>query len=234
MHAYRGEPAPPGKPTEHVGRLQLEVLKSPAIWVLGLASAAMYVARYGIDNWGVLFLQEEKGYSLEQAGAMLAVSPIAQIVGMSLSGLISDRVFGAKRHPQALVAAAVQIAALWMLWEVPPGSRVLTIGVVAVLGFSLGNLIVFLGGLMAVDLCAPRAAGAAMGLVGLFSYIGAAVQDSVSGILLERGKHVVDGVSSYSFGAVFGFWIGASMLSLLFTATTYATRITSKKAQQAP
>jgi OPA family sugar phosphate sensor protein UhpC-like MFS transporter len=57
-----------GRPT---GRAQLMVLKNPYIWLLGLASACMYMARYGINNWGVLYLQEVKDYDLAAAGAVM-------------------------------------------------------------------------------------------------------------------------------------------------------------------
>lgn len=224
VHVYRGEPAPAGKPAEAVGSAQREVLRHPAIWVIGLSSAAMYVTRYGLDHWGVLYLQEAKGYSLQQAGSLLAISPIAQVVGMSVSGLVSDRVFRSRRHPQALIAAILQIAALWLLWKAPPGSRALTIVAIALIGLALGNLLVFLGGLMAIDLCSQRATGAAMGLVGLFSYLGAAIQDAVSGMLLEAGKQVVDGVTTHSFDAVIRFWLAASVLSMVLAASTWKAK----------
>ena len=32
------------------------------MWVLGLASACMYVSRYAINSWGMLYLQENRGY----------------------------------------------------------------------------------------------------------------------------------------------------------------------------
>jgi len=46
-----------GKPSqESVGKLQLTVLKSPIVWILGLSSALMYVTRYAIHSWGPLYL----------------------------------------------------------------------------------------------------------------------------------------------------------------------------------
>ncbi|HET9335699.1 MAG TPA: MFS transporter, partial [Sphingomicrobium sp.] len=48
--------------------LQFSILKIPAIWVLALASATTYITRYGINSWGILYLQEARGYSLPMAG----------------------------------------------------------------------------------------------------------------------------------------------------------------------
>ncbi|MFQ6114079.1 MAG: MFS transporter, partial [bacterium] len=42
-----------GKPCqESVSKLQLLVLKSPIVWILGTSSALMYVTRYAIHSWG--------------------------------------------------------------------------------------------------------------------------------------------------------------------------------------
>ena len=90
-----------------------------------------------------------------------------------------------------------------------------------VFGFALGGLLVYLGGLMAIDLVSRKAAGAAMGLVGLLTYLAAAVQDTLSGYLLDASKTVVNGVVTYSFSLVFAVWIGALVLSTLFAASLW-------------
>ena len=46
-----------------------------------------------------------------------------------------------------------------------------------------------------------------MGSVGLFSYLVAGVQDTLSGYLLDVSKVVVDGKTTYSFRLVFAVWI---------------------------
>ena len=45
-------------------------------------------------------------------------------------------------------------------------------------GLGIGVLICFLGGLMAVDIAPCNASGAALGVVGIASYIGAGSQDN--------------------------------------------------------
>ena len=58
-----------------------------------------------------------------------------------------------------------------------------------------------------------------MGLVGLFSYLVAGVQDTLSGYLLDVSKIVVNGTTTYSFRTVFGVWIGALVLSTMLAAS---------------
>ena len=48
--------------------LQFSILKIPAIWVLALASATIYVTRYAINSWGILYLQEARGYQPADGG----------------------------------------------------------------------------------------------------------------------------------------------------------------------
>ena len=58
---------------------------------------------------------------------------------------------------------------------------------------------------------APRGAtGAAMGFVGVFSYLGAATQENVSATLISQGMTMVDGVRSYDFDQAIQFWMAHS------------------------
>lgn len=68
---------------------------------------------------------------------------------------------------------------------------------------------------MAVDIAPRNASGAALGVVGIASYVGAGVQDVMSGVLIEGHKSVVNGVEVYDFTAINWFWIGAAVLSVL-------------------
>lgn len=205
-----------------VGNMQLEVLKNPAIWALGLASANMYVARYGVNNWAMLYLQEAKGYSMIDAGKVLGLYPVFAVGGSLLSGIISDRFFGARRNMPALLMGIMEVAGLTALWLAPPGNQMLDMAALAVFGFGLGALLVYLGGLMAVDLSPKGASGAAMGVIGVFSYIGAAIQDTVTGILLDSAKYTTTaGEILHDFQGAMTFWIAASLASILLTLTVW-------------
>jgi sugar phosphate permease len=60
-----------------------------------------------------------------------------------------------------------------------------------------------------------------MGLVGLLTYIAAAVQDTLSGYLIDASRIVVNGAATYSFRLVFTVWVGALVLSTLFAASLW-------------
>ena len=82
-------------------------------------------------------------------------------------------------------------------------------------GVAIGVLICFLGGLMAIDIVPREATGAALGIVGMASYVGAGLQDIVSGWLINSGKTELDGVTSYNFDSAIVFWIAASAVSFI-------------------
>ncbi len=211
-----------GKPnTEPVAKLQLLVLKSPIVWILGLSSALMYVTRYAIHSWGPFYLQEVKNYSVVEAGVLIGANTIIGLAGAVFSGFLSDKYFHSRRNIPTLLYGLLLTCSLIMLHLVPPGYRWLDAIALAGFEFAIGGLIVFLAGLIAVDIMPTRAAGAVKGVIGLFSYIGAASQDWISGYLIESGKTVVDGVDKYNFDKAFYFWIGASIISMVLALTVW-------------
>ncbi len=197
-----------------VGKKQLEVLKNPLIWLLALSSAFMYICRYAINSWGVYYLEAEKGYTILEASSLISISAVCGVVGTIFSGLISDKFFGGKRYTPACIFSLMNAIALLLLLFAPH-SFILDVTCMILFGVSIGVLICFLGGLMATDLAPKEATGAALGTIGIASYIGAGIQDILSGYLIESQKTVVNGVNIYDFSLIRIFWIMAAGVSLL-------------------
>ena len=210
---------------ESIWVVQRTILKIPAIWVLALSSASIYVTRYAINSWGVLYLQEAKGYTLMQAGGAISVNTIAGILGAVAFGFTSDKAFNARRPPTNVIFAAMEIIGLLMVFFGPPGKPLFMTVAFFIYGFGLTGLVTSLGGLFALDIAPKRAAGAAMGFIGVFSYIGAALQDQISGHLIERGITMIDGVRHYDFTTVIWFWVGSSVLSMILATSLWRVRM---------
>jgi OPA family sugar phosphate sensor protein UhpC-like MFS transporter len=204
---------------------QLSILKLPAIWVLGLSSATMYVTRYAINSWGVLYLQEAKGYSLIEAGSMLGINTLAGIAGCVAYGFISDNLFKARRPPVTLIFGIIEVISLFTIFFAPPGYPILITIAFIVYGFTLSGLLAALGGLFAIDIAPKKAAGAVMGFIGVFSYVGAGIQDQISGYLIEQGMTVIEGVRYYDFNSAIIFWIGGSVLSMILATTLWRAKV---------
>lgn len=210
--------------TEEFNRAQKAVLRNPAIWILALSSAFMYISRYAVNSWGVFYLQAEKGYSTLDASFIISISSVFGIVGTMFSGVISDRFFGGRRNVPALIFGLMNVFALCLFLLVPGVHFWMDALAMILFGLGIGVLICFLGGLMAVDIAPRNASGAALGVVGIASYIGAGLQDVMSGVLIEGNKRLVDGVEVYDFTYINWFWIGAALLSVLLALLVWNAR----------
>lgn len=195
--------------------IQRQVLLTPAVWVLAGASAFMYISRYAINGWGVLFLEEVKGFDSQTAVWIVSINALLGIFGTVLSGWFSDSLFKGDRRVPALIFGVVNTVALLLFVY---GGNALWVNVLAMslFGVAMGVLICFLGGLMAVDIVPRRATGAALGIVGVASYIAAGLQDVISGWLIESNTTMLaDGSREYDFTLATMFWIAASVVSFL-------------------
>lgn len=204
-----------------VGSLQWSVVKRPAVWILGLSSCCCYIARYAIESWGIVFLTEAKGYTTLGASGLLSTMQIAGIFGTVLCGLVSDRFFNHKRNMPCLIFGILYAASIAAFVYTPPQYDWVNWVSMAVYGFTMGALVCYLGGLMAVDICPKKATGAAMGMIGLLSYGGASLQEKVSGYLINAHKTVVDGKTIYDFSAAADFWVISAVLSFILAAMVW-------------
>ena len=202
--------------------IQKSVFKNPGVWFLALASGFMYVARYAVNGWGTLVL-EGKGFSTTEATSIISINAWCGIFGTVLSGFLSDKLFKGDRQLPALVAGILHVISLIIFLY---GGDSVAINVLAMIlrGLAIGVLICFLGGLMAVDIVPRKASGSALGIVGLVSYIFASTQDIVSGILIDKGTTVVDGVKHIDFTQVGYLWIGAAIISFILPLFNWKKR----------
>ena len=228
-----GEAKVEEKKQESTGELQKMVLKTPAVWILAAASAFMYIARYAINGWGVLFLQEEKGFSLTEATSIISINALLGIFGTVLSGWVSDRLFRSDRYIPALIFGAMNTIAL-VLFLFGGDAWWINITAMVLFGISIGVLICFLGGLMAVDIVPRKATGAALGVVGMASYVAAGIQDVVSGWLIDGNSTMIEKfdeatgqmvqATQYDFTSVALFWVIASAISFLLPVLNWKYR----------
>lgn len=205
--------------------LQKMILRHPGIWIIALSSAFVYITKYAVAGWGVLFLQKAKDFSLENATQIIAFSAAFGIVGTVLAGWLSDTVFRGDRIRPAIISGIMSFASLG-LFLFTGGSYMMNIVYVSVFSLSIGVLYCIVAGLMAVDIVPRKATGAALGVVGISSYIAAGIQDIASGYLIEGFTTVPDNAAelssealaaatSYDFGPVSWFWLAAAVLAFV-------------------
>ena len=194
--------------------LQKYVLKHPGIWIIALSSAFIYITKYAITGWGVLFLQKDKGFSIEDATQIIGFYAVAGIVGTVMAGWLSDRVFRSDRVKPAVLAGLLSFITLALFLFTDAG-YMMNVVYVSVFSLAIGVLYCIVAGLMAIDIVPRKATGAALGVVGISSYIAAGLQDITSGYLIEFNTTQVDGVDIYNFGPVSWFWLAAALISFI-------------------
>ena len=194
--------------------LQKIVLRHPGIWIIALSSAFIYITKYAVAGWGVLFLQKAKDFPLEEATQIIAFSAAFGVVGTVLAGWLSDRIFKGDRVKPAILSGVLSFIAL-ALFLFAGGGYVMNIFYVSLFSLAVGVLYCIVAGLMAVDIVPRKATGAALGVVGISSYVAAGLQDITSGYLIQCNTTVENGVDVYDFGPVSWFWLVAALISFI-------------------
>ncbi len=229
IEVLTGEKVEVKKKDESVADIQKQVLRTPAVWILALASAFMYISRYSLNSWGILFLQEEKGFSLETATFIISINALLGIVGTVLAGWMSDVLFKGDRKMPAFVSG-ILLSISYIIFIYGGNEYWVNVAAMVLFGIAIGVLIAFLGGLMAVDIVPRKASGAALGVVGIASYIAAGIQDVVSGWLIDSNitetvNELGEVVKHYDFSSAAIFWIGASVVSFLLPILNWGKKV---------
>lgn len=237
IEVLTGEKVEEKKRDDSAGKAQILALKTPAVWILALASAFMYISRYSLNSWGILFLQEEKGFELADATFIISINALLGILGTVLAGWMSDVLFKGDRKMPAFVSG-VLLSISYALFVYGGNEYWVNIASMVLFGIAIGVLIAFLGGLMAIDVVPRKATGAALGIVGCASYIAAGIQDVVSGWLIDKnltetvtqvtneaGEIVEQVVKHYDFSDAAIFWIGASVISFLLPLLNWRKKV---------
>ena len=224
-----GEKVEEKKKVESAGEAQKLALRTPAVWILALASAFMYISRYSLNSWGILFLQEEKGFELADATFIISINALLGIVGTVLAGWMSDVLFKGDRKMPAFVSG-IMLSVSYALFVYGGNEYWVNIASMVLFGIAIGVLIAFLGGLMAIDVVPRKATGAALGIVGCASYIAAGIQDVVSGYLIDSNltetvNDLGEVVKHYDFSQAGLFWIGASVISFLLPMLNWGKKV---------
>lgn len=206
-------------------KLQKMILSHPGIWIIAASSAFVYITKYAVAGWGVLFLQKAKDFSLENATQIIAFSAAFGVLGTVIAGWLSDTVFKGDRIRPAILSGLLSFVFLG-LFLFTEGSYIVNIAYVSMFSLFIGVLYCIVAGLMAIDIVPRKATGAALGVVGISSYAAAGLQDITSGYLIQgfsETPEVIEGMTeseilaatSYDFGPVSVFWLVASLVAFL-------------------
>ncbi len=190
--------------------LQRWVFRHPGIWVIALSTAFLYITQHAVSDWGVLFLQKQKDFSLEKATQVIGLAEIFGVAGNLAAGWLSDVLFKGNRVRPVILAGALAVASLFGFLFLG-GGYILNLAFVALFSMSFSVVFCIVAGLMALDFVPRKATGAALGIVGISSYAAAGAQSLVSGFLIEG--NALDGL--YNFQPVSIFWILSCLVAFV-------------------
>lgn len=159
------------------------VVKNKFVWFLCFANAFVYLIRFGVLNWVPLYLTDVKSFTQAQSHMAYLAFEWAAIPSSLLVGWLSDRVFKGNRMPLCIISMVGVVLATLVYWK---SSNILAISIaVSVIG-CLIYVPQFLIGLSAIDFVPKFAVGTAVGMTGLFGYVGGSfVANAVIGFLVD-------------------------------------------------
>ena len=163
------------------------VFRNPVVWVIATTALMLYVVRFAVLDWGPKLLQQgENQLSPALAGWTIGIFEIAGCLGMISAGWITDHVFKGKGQRVCAIEMVLTGLCLLAIHFLPEGSNpVIMLVLLAMSGFFLyGPQALFC--VISGNQVTKKAASAAGGFIGLFSYASVIFTGAGVGMLSDR------------------------------------------------
>ncbi len=216
-------PAPSATRSISLGRGVLLVLRAPNTWLLGGYAFLLFGTMTMMQGlWAVPYLMDAYGQTQQQAANRLTLWAIGLIIGCTLWGHLADTIVGSRKR--VVLAGAIVYALLWLLLAIRPAG--LPDGVVWVAmfwgGFFASTWIPSYAQLK--DSVPPQAVATAMGMLNLFFWLGGAVYQQVSGLIVAAFPRPGGPVPVAAYQAVFWLCLASVGLSIVLVALSEEPR----------
>ena len=186
VEVFTGEPIPPKPPTEPFwDTLRSRVFTNPYIWAICFANFFVYIVRYVFFDWLPSYLNQQRDFSLGEAGWLTAMFEVAGLVGSLTAGYLSDRWLAGKRNPVCLGYLVAAFACILGYWYLPKSGFWAEAAAISLVGFFIYGP-QFLVGVMVTDIAGKEAAASAIGLTGFFGYVSTVASGWGLGTLVQH------------------------------------------------
>ena len=165
--------------------LMKQVFANPYIWIVAVANFFVYTVRYAVLDWGPTLLSETKGIHLSHAGWMVGAFEVSGMMGMLLSGWLTDKIFGGRGARMCVFFMGLAGVSVLLFWKLPGQSRWLSTFLLCCAGFFIYGPQALVG-TIAANLATKRAAATAVGFTGLFGYASTVLSGWGLGLLVQR------------------------------------------------
>lgn len=181
-----GKPGGPSAgPAEGSWRAVGEVLTNPMVLLLAGVYFFIKPTRYAIVFWAPKYLNEKLGTDMLQSGALGSLFELAGPVSILAAGVLSDKWFGARRAPIAVVSLLLAAGLVFVLDRLPADRAVLG-GCLFGIGFLLYAADSLVSGTAAVDFGTKKGASTAAGVINGCGSVGAIAGGTLPGLLHDR------------------------------------------------
>ena len=193
------------------------VLNNKWIWLIAIANAFVYCARYGMLSLSTYYLVQVKHMSTTTGLLGFAMFELPAIPGTIVIGWLTDKYFGSRRAPMSVICMVLFIAALLVYWN-SDTAWMLLLSLSAMGIFIYGP--VALIGILALDLVPKKAGGTAAGFTGLFGYfLGTVGAQAVIGVI----------ATYWGWDAVFYFLISSCVIATILLSICWNLKSSMKE-----
>ena len=189
------------------------ILTNKLIWIVSVVNLFIYIVRIGILDWAPSFLKESRGLSLLESAASTATFEIAGIVGALAAGWLSDGVFKGRRGRVSVIFMVLLVFSVLMILYVPSNNAYLMSATLFAVGFFVHGPMLLVA-VAAADFATKKAAATAVGLTGLFGYIGAFIANYGTGLISQR----------WGWDYVIYFYLASALIGTVLLLLTWNSR----------
>ncbi|TQV76741.1 MFS transporter [Aliikangiella marina] len=189
------------------------ILFNKLIWLVSLVNLFVYIVRIGILDWAPSFLKESRGFSITESAITTSVFEIAGIVGAIAAGWLSDTYFRGRRGRVSVLFMFLLVLSVLAILYVPFDDPVLMSFTLFAVGFFVHGPMLLVA-VAAADFATKKAAATAVGLTGLFGYIGAFAANFGTGYIAEH----------WGWDYVIHFYLASAFIGMILLLFTWNSR----------
>jgi len=181
-------------------------LQNRGIWIVAFGLFGLNIVRYGFLDWAPTYFFEVQKAAISLAAYKALIFPLAGSLGALSAGWISDKLFQSRRAPMAVLMLLILILAVWLFPQIPTTSWVLSLIVLAIIGFTTFGPHMMMVTALPMDLGTKEMASSATGFIDGWGYIGAALTGVGTGFLLDN----------FGWDYAFYFWLFGAVIAAIF------------------
>jgi sugar phosphate permease len=184
------------------------------VFLVGLFYFFVKFIRYSLWSWAPFLLERSFGLKGDEAGYLSTLFDAAGIVGVVVTGVLSDRLFKSRRAGVSLLMMCAMFCSCLLLYALGSVSVVLFAVCISLVGFTLYGPDALMSGAGAMDIGSRRGAVLAAGIINGMGSIGAVVQELLIGKSYDK--------SGGNLGPIFLMLLAASAAAMLSIGVVFA------------